>query len=113
MEKKDKVNKEDGIEEVIAPKSPKVKPYLNVNVPKFQILPNILGGVCEFCGESISTCKHYKGIDISCSYCLRNDKAILEERKLLVRLINEDELEICCDDFKCQDKFNKKYTPQV
>lgn len=96
-------------------KSPKmrVKSYVTVNLPKMESLPHIKGGVCEFCGISYKNCPHYKGIDIMCSFCLRNDKTITESRDLLVKKINNDTLEICCDDYKCMDKWNNKYRPKI
>jgi formylmethanofuran dehydrogenase subunit E len=111
------VAKEDDIEqkqEDIAPKmispQPKVKPAKSVEQPDAVKMPSIIGGVCEFCGEPYNQCKHYKGIDIFCSYCLRKD--MIPWRRLRIFNIN-GELLVLCDDYTCEDKHNKKYNPTI
>jgi hypothetical protein len=91
-----------------------VKPYVTVNQPKFKKLPRIIGGICEFCGIPATKCEHYKDVNIMCSYCLRpiTDKDILG-RELHVIQLGDTDIEMCCDDYKCRQKFNAKYRPQI
>lgn len=81
-----------------------------VDIPNSELMPKIIAGVCEFCGERYEKCQHYKNIakDITCSYCLRKD--IIDARELLVyKLLDSNELIVLCSDYSCQEAHLSKY----
>lgn len=86
--------------------------------------PEIRAGVCTFCGvkpdfegydgggnprKAVPKCKHYYGVKLFCTYC-QNDEA-LRSRTMRVYELKSDpgKLIICCDDFRCEDKHQKKF----
>ena len=94
-----------------AKKKVKVLSSQNSNNPNAEHMPDIRGGVCEYCGLPFDKCEHYKGVDIFCSYCNRKD--IIPFRKLKVWKMEDGSLLICCSDFSCRDKHFKKYNLNV
>lgn len=86
--------------------------FAEPQIPGYTKHPDIRAGVCEFCGEHHTVCKHYKGIDIYCTYCGRRD--IVNNRHLRIFTLhsNPNQLLIVCGDYKCdvahKDRFLKK-----
>lgn len=72
-------------------------------VPAATKHPEIRAGICEFCGESYRTCKHYSGIDIYCTYCGRRDIILSRSLKIFSRNDTPNQLIIVCEDYKCTD----------
>jgi uncharacterized protein YlaI len=80
-------------------------------LPKAHSMPTIYAGKCEYCGESYKTCKHYRGIDVFCSYCGRKD--VFDFRVINVKVLDNrpNELIFICADYKCQKAHKDKFTP--
>lgn len=80
-------------------------------LPKAHSLPTIYAGKCEYCGESYKTCKHYRGIDVFCSYCGRKD--VFDFRVVQAKVLDDKPGEIIfiCADYKCQKAHKDKFTP--
>lgn len=97
--------------------------------------PKIIGGVCEACGmdeggkgksrlfgypddkrkhkmdySKYGNCKHYKGEQITCSYC-NGDPEVLVRRRLNVFSLPESpkKLIIVCDDYGCVNRHTKRF----
>ena len=121
--------------------SPKYETYTSVRygAKPATKLPDIIGGVCEFCGPAkynisgtsptiaedyrvdqdtqVGKCIHYKGIKVRCSYCPTNAnwRGNIYNRRHLVYIDpdNPKQLIMVCDDQQCQDKHWKKYETGV
>ena len=126
-------------EAIIEPVKPKVEMRVEQGVMAAKVLPQIVAGVCEFCGPGlynprtspmklvedwrvdpdtqIGKCQHYNGIKMRCSYCpISTDfKNNVEHRRhnVFVSPLNPQELIVVCDDMRCQDKHTKRFNPQI
>lgn len=131
------------IEEAIRAQS---QPVMVSETPKYSVeregesgaisakkLPNVIAGVCEFCGPGEydhsspqrmmvdwtvhpetqkGKCQHYKGITIRCSYCPLNaewtDNIRHRQHLIFESPWDPTKLIIVCSDMACRDKHVKR-----
>ena len=91
--------------------------------PYTRRLPQIRGGICEFCGvldgkiasqDQWKLCPHFRGIsEMRCSYC---DESVNPEEIVLRSILNiaehpdnPDKLVVWCNSYKCSGKHEKRF----
>lgn len=105
-----------------APRQMRVQRQNAEGVPSSRRFPNIIGGVCEFCGVidanqpsqyQYKLCSHYRGMQAWCSYCpsSKDPDDVAYHANLNVR---EDpyragELLMWCDSYECSRKHLEKF----
>lgn len=90
--------------------------------PYTRRLPEVRGGVCEFCGildanvdsrDQYKLCPHYRGLQLACSYCPQtaNTDEVVTRRRLNVHAHpqNPDTYVVVCDSYECSDKHIKRF----
>jgi len=93
-----------------------------VSVPYVHRYPQVIGGVCEFCGVmdpskpsqvQYTLCPHYKSMQLQCSYCdeSKDPDEVIYRSTLNVydSPINSGELVVCCDSFTCTGKHQARF----
>jgi len=91
-------------------------------VPFVQRLPQVRGGVCEFCGildknvpseQQYKLCPHYRGLNLRCSYCdeTKDPEEIIGHAVLNVyeHPDNPDKLVVVCDSYTCTQKHEARF----
>lgn len=84
--------------------------------------PQVIGGVCEFCGVIDATkpsytqyklCPHYKGLDLRCSYCdeAKDPDDVLYHSTMNITDHPSDPstLVICCNAYTCLQKHQARF----
>lgn len=106
-----------------APVTRQIERQGSATVPHTRRLPEIRGGVCEFCGIldknvpsqfQYQLCPHYRGIgEMRCSYCdeTKNPTDVILKSVLNVHEHpdNPNKLVVVCDSFVCADKHIKRF----
>lgn len=92
-------------------------------VPYTRRLPEIRGGLCEFCGVidpnfpsqfQYQLCPHFRGMgEMRCSYCdeMKNPTDVVLKSILNIHEHPNDpnKLVVVCDSFTCSDKHIKRF----
>ena len=117
------MNQTQGTEPFNAPVKKTIERQGASTEPYTRRLPEIRGGVCEFCGIldknvpaqfQYQLCPHYRGIgEIRCSYCDEaknptdvNLKAILNVHE---HPDNPNKLVVVCNSLECSDKHIRRF----
>lgn len=90
--------------------------------PYVRHYPQVIGGVCEFCGvidrnkpstEQYKLCDHYKNLELRCSYCdeSKNPTDVIYRSTLNItdHPQNPGTLVVCCDSFTCLGKHQARF----
>ncbi len=84
--------------------------------------PQVIGGVCEFCGvidsnkpstEQYKLCAHYKGLELQCSYCDESKNPTDVNYRSTLNITdhpsNPGTLVVVCDAFTCLGKHQARF----
>lgn len=84
--------------------------------------PQVIGGVCEFCGvidskkpstDQYRLCDHYKGLELQCSYCdeSKNPEDVVYRSTLNItdHPDKPGTLVVCCDSYTCLGKHQARF----
>lgn len=91
-------------------------------IPQSSRLPNVTGGLCDYCGVKdnkqpahlqYTLCEHYKGIQLKCSYCPPGtdwvDVTLKRQFTVHEYPVGSGSLTVVCDDYRCRDKHFKRF----
>lgn len=94
--------------------------------PYTRRLPQVRGGVCEFCGvldpnvsaeHQYKLCPHYRGMQLRCSYCdeTKNPDDVVGHATLNVaeHPDNPDKLIVWCDSYNCSKAHIERFDRTV
>lgn len=89
--------------------------------PYVRHYPQVIGGVCEYCGVidgnqpsqvQYKLCPHYKGMQLRCSYCDESkdpDDVIYHSTLNITDHPTSGELVVCCDSYTCTGKHQARF----
>lgn len=90
--------------------------------PRVRHYPQVIGGVCEFCGIIDSTvpsqyqyqlCPHYKGMQLRCSYCDGNKNPDEVNYRSTLNVTDHpndpEKIVVCCDAFTCVQSHHARF----
>lgn len=84
--------------------------------------PQVIGGVCEFCGvidrnkpstEQYKLCSHYKGLELQCSYCDESKNPVDVIYRSTLNITDHPDkagtMVVVCDAFTCASKHQARF----
>lgn len=89
--------------------------------PYVRHYPQVISGICEFCGvldntkpstEQYKLCQHYSGMELRCSYCdeSKNPEDVIYHANLnITDHPTSGQLVVCCDSYTCTQKHQKRF----
>lgn len=90
------------------------------------VYPGVRGGVCEYCGVldpnvpsqfQYKLCAHYRGKQLSCSYCPRTKDVDEVIGHTVLRVLQHpsqpNKMIVCCDSWDCRKKHEDKWSLSV
>lgn len=95
----------------------------SISEPITAIYPQIIGGICEYCGVmdrlkpdylQYTLCPHFKGVgEVRCSYCpgTANPIDVIKQRRIVVHgsPFKTGELIAVCDAYTCSGAHEKRF----